>query len=161
MSSGTECTEESLTAKGLQPAQVLVCQSLGFLSIIFVCLFDELLGLSALIFRDQSYIVDLQGFTLKMLLILCVWLLVSGTTRRTMAQAQHLAKFMKVCAWCHRIEHHGRWMPIEKFLTLGSERKTSHGICQECLERARADVAKSSPACAPVAEAVPCPAPQH
>lgn len=153
MSLSEKNLEEVSTVKGLQPTAVLICQSLGFLSIIFVCLFDELLGLSALIFRDQSYIVDLQGFTLKMLLILCVWLLVSGTTRRIMTRAQHLAKFMKVCAWCHRIEHQGQWMPIEKFLTLGSARKTSHGICHDCLEKAQVNAVEVVPA------AVPCPAP--
>ena len=131
---------------GVRPAKVLVCQSAGFLAIIFVCLFDELLGLSALVFGNQSYIVDLRDFALKMLLILCVWLLVSGSTRRILAQAQHLAKFMKVCAWCRRIQHEGHWMPLEKFLSLGTDKPTSHGICEECLRKAHADLKDGTPA---------------
>lgn len=125
----------------MPPAKVLLCQSIGFLAIILVCLFDELLGLTSLIFGDHSYIVDFRAFTLKMLLILCVWLLVSGSTRRILAQAQHLAKFMKVCAWCRRIEHEGQWIPLEKFLRLRFDKATSHSICEDCLRKAQADMA--------------------
>ncbi len=47
----------------------MLCQSIGFLAIILVCLLDEVLGLTSLIFGDHSYILDLRDFCLKMLLI--------------------------------------------------------------------------------------------
>lgn len=131
---------------GVRPYKVLLCQSIGFLVIIVVCLFDELLGLSSLVLGDHSYIVDLRSSTLKMLLILGVWLLVSGSTRRILAEARHLAEFMKVCAWCRRIEHEGHWMPIEKFVRLGFDKRTSHGICEDCLRKAQTDIAHAGAA---------------
>ena len=93
---------------GVRPTKILLCQSVRFLAIIVVCLFDELLGLSALVLGGNSYIVDFRNFTLKLLLILCVWLLVSGSTRRALTQAEHLEKSMRLCAWCRRIEHEGQ-----------------------------------------------------
>lgn len=132
--------EKSFSHAGLRPTKILVCQSAGFLAIILVCLFDELLGLSSLVLGDHSYIVDLKDFTVKMLLIMCVWLLVSGSTRRILDHAQHLAKFMKVCAWCRRIEHEGRWMPLEAFFRTSLAKPTSHGICEECLRKAKTQI---------------------
>ena len=123
----------------VRPAKVLLCQSAGFLAIIAVCLFDELVRLSSLLFGEGSYLVDFRESALKMLLILCVWLLVGGSTRRILARAQQLEQFMKVCAWCHRIEHDGRWMPLEDFLKFGLDRPTSHGICHDCLHHAKAN----------------------
>ena len=132
--------ETFASSNAVQPGKIIMCQSIGFLAIIIVCLLDESLGLSSLVMGDHAYIIDFRGFTLKMLLILCVWLLVSNSTRRIMDQAQHLATFMKVCAWCRRIQFQGRWMPLEKFFKLGFNKTTSHGICADCLLKARAEI---------------------
>jgi len=139
----------------LQPAKVLLCQSIGFLAIIFVCLFDELLGLSVLIFGNHSCIVDLRDFTLKMLLILCVWLLVSGSTRRILDQTHHLSRFMKVCAWCRRIQYEGCWMPLEKFLRIGFDKPTSHAICEDCFQKAQVEIQAAKQSNAQVVKAEP------
>jgi len=131
---------------GLRPAKVLLCQSLGFLALIAVCLFDERVGLASLVFGNSLYVVDYRESALKMLLILCTWLLVGGSTRRILAEAQHLAGFMRVCAWCHRIEHKGHWMRLEEFLKTGFDTPTSHGICLECLERTKAEIERAKQA---------------
>jgi hypothetical protein len=125
----------------LRPTKVLLHQSIGFLAIIAVCFFDELVRLSSLIFGEDSCLVEFRESALKMLLILCVWLLVGGSTRRILAQAQHLARFMKVCAWCRRIENNGRWMPLEEFLKFSLDAPTSHGICRDCLEKTQRNLA--------------------
>jgi hypothetical protein len=116
-----------------RPSKVVIYQSIGFLSIIGVCLFDELVGLSALILGNQSVISDFRQSILKVLLIFGVWLLVAGSTRRVLEHMRYLEAFMKVCAWCRRIEHKGRWMPMEEFFETGFDTPTSHGICRECL----------------------------
>src|ERR1041384_8214280 len=101
-----------------RPSKVFVYQSIGFLAIIAVCMLDEVVGLTTLVLGDQTYISDFRETILKMLLILGVWLVVAGSTRRVLARLQYLEGFMKVCAWCHRIEHQGRWMPFEEFLNM-------------------------------------------
>jgi len=37
------------------------------------------------------------------------------------------------CAWCGRYRVGGRWFVVEP-KPLGLENKTSHGICEECVE---------------------------
>jgi hypothetical protein len=124
--------------KETRSAKVLVYQSIGFLAIISVCLFDEIVGLSALILGNQSVISNYRGTILKMLLILGVWLLVSVSTGRILAHMRYLEGLAKVCAWCRRIEHKGHWIGLEEFFQQGFDTPTTHGICHECLGKTTA-----------------------
>jgi hypothetical protein len=73
-----------------------------------------------------------------MLLILAVWLLVNGATRRVLDRIRYLENFTKVCAWCRRVDFEGHWLPLEDFLKTGFDSTTSHGICKDCLEQKKA-----------------------
>ncbi len=129
--------------KEKKPSQVLWVQSAGFLAVIAVCMIDELTGLTALIMGNQPYITDFKSTILKALLILAVWLLVTGSTRRLLERTQYLESFMRVCAWCRRIEHKGQFMSLEEFFQQVFDTPTSHGICQECLEKTKAAIERS------------------
>lgn len=118
--------------------RIFLYQSVGFLAIIALSWLDEVLGLSTLIFGNHPYLPELHVSTLVMLFTLGVWLLVARATRRALERLRYLEGFMIVCAWCRRIEYHGRWMPLEEFLQQGFDTPTSHGICRECLDREKA-----------------------
>jgi hypothetical protein len=118
--------------------KILLYQSVGFLAIIALSWLDEWLGLSSLIFGNQSYLPEFHVTALEMLFALVVWLLVTTSTRRVLDRMRYLEKFMKLCAWCHRVEYHGRWIRIEEFLEQGFDTPTTHGICHECLELQKA-----------------------
>jgi hypothetical protein len=117
--------------------RIFCYQSIGFIAIIAVCMLDELIGLSTLVLGDQNYIIDFRESITKALIIFVVWFLVVGSTGRLLAQMRYLEKFTRVCSWCRRVEHKGNWMAFEQFLKLRLDTSTSHGICQECLKRAR------------------------
>lgn len=118
--------------------RIFLYQSIGFLAIIALAWLDEVLGLSTLIFGNHPYLPELHVSILVMLFTLAVWLLVARATRRALERLRYLEGFMIVCAWCRRIEYHGRWMPLEEFLQQGFDTPTSHGICRECLDREKA-----------------------
>ena len=96
---------------------------------------DELIKLPSLIFSGHPFAFMFQRSTLNMLLVLAVWLLVSASTRRILERVRYLEKFMRVCAWCRKIDYKGEWMPLEEFMRQGFDTPTTHGICPECLER--------------------------
>ena len=126
-----------------KPGTVLLYQSMGFLALIALCWLDELVGLRSLVLDNHPFISDFRESTLEMLLILGVWLIVAGSTRRLLARVRHLEGFMKVCAWCRRIEYHDTWMPLEKFLEQGFDTPTSHGICADCAEKTKAAIERA------------------
>jgi hypothetical protein len=114
-------------------SKILLYQSVGFLSILGLSWLDSWLGLSDLVFGQHTYIPEFRASILGMLFIFAVWLLVASSTRRILDRVRYLEGFLKVCAWCRRIDHKGRWMPLEDFMQEGFDTPTSHGICEDCL----------------------------
>ena len=115
--------------------KVLLYQGVGFLVIIALTWLDELTALPALIFGDHPFIFDFRESALKMLLVLAVWFLLIGSTRRVMSHVRYLEGFMRVCAWCRRIDFKGGWISLEDFLQKGFDTPTTHGICPTCLDK--------------------------
>jgi len=115
--------------------KVLSFQSFGFLAIIALCWLNSLLGLPSLVLEGHLGVSDFESPLLQMLLILTVWLLVNSSTRRSLERLKHLESFMRICAWCHRINHNGAWKTPEKYFAEGFETTATHGICHECLKR--------------------------
>ena len=118
--------------------RILYYQSFGFLAIIALSWIDESLGLSKLVLGNQSYLPEFHESVIEMLLILGVWLLVSTSTRRVLEHVQRMEHYMRVCAWCRRIKHEGRWVQLEELLEQGFDMPTSHDICHDCLEKQKA-----------------------
>ena len=115
-------------------SKVTLYQSIGFLVIIALSWFVEITGLRELVLGSHPYISDFKESTLEMVLVLGVWLLVAGSTRRLQAHVSHLEGFMRVCAWCHHICHNGKWMPLKEFVRMSFDTPTTHGICPKCLK---------------------------
>jgi hypothetical protein len=114
--------------------KILLYQSLGFLTIICLIGLGEAFNLAALVFKDHP-VLGFHTTILAMLFTLVVWFFVTRSTRRVLDRIRYLEGFLKVCAWCHQIDHKGAWMPIEEFLRRGFDTPTSHGICPECLKK--------------------------
>lgn len=126
-----------------QLSKIEVYQNLGFLGIIGLCFLDDLLQLPSLIFSGNPFAFVYRRSTLDMLLVLAVWFLVSRSTRRILDRVHYLEKFMRVCAWCRRINFKDEWMPLEEFMRQSFDTPTTHGICKECLGRQKVLIDKA------------------
>ncbi len=126
-----------------QLTRIVIYQNFGFLGIIALCFLDELIKLPSLIFSDHPFAFVYRRTTLEMLLVLAVWFVVSNSTRRVLESVQYLEKFMRVCAWCRRINYQGEWMRLEEFMKQGFDTPTTHGMCSECLQLQRAAAEKA------------------
>ena len=132
--------------KNSQLTRIVLYQHLGFLGILAICYLDDLLQLPALIFSDHPFAVVYRQSTLNMLLVLAVWFLVNTSTRRILDRVRYLEKFMRVCAWCRRINFKGEWMPLEEFMRQSFDTPTTHGICTECFHAQQAAIEKAKQA---------------
>ena len=121
--------------KNLNLTRIVTYQNLGFLAVILLCYLDELLKLPSLIFSGHPFAFMYRRSTLEMLLFLAIWLLMSKSTRRLLERVRHLEGFLRVCAWCRRIDCKGEWMRLEDFMQQGFDTPTTHGICPQCLEK--------------------------
>ncbi|MGN6552960.1 MAG: hypothetical protein ACTHLW_04485 [Verrucomicrobiota bacterium] len=128
------------------PPKILRYQSLGFLAIIGLCWLDDHFGLSALVLGDHPFVSRFHPSIVSILFVFAIWFLVMRSTRRVLERVKYLEAFLKVCAWCRRIDHQGHWMPLEDFMQQGFDTPTSHGICEDCLaqQKAAAERAKQA-----------------
>ena len=129
-----------MTKNNSQLTRIVIYQHLGFLGIMIICYLNELLKSPTLVFSDHPFAFVFQRSTLNILLVLAVWFLVSMSTRRVLERIQYLEKFMRLCAWCRKINFKGEWMPLEEFMRQGFDTPTTHGICPCCLENQKATI---------------------
>lgn len=60
---------------------------------------------------------------------------------RALEAVKTLEGLFPICAWCRRIrDDQGYWNQIEEYLAKQKGARVSHGICPECMEKARAEV---------------------
>ena len=129
-----------LVQKQVPLSSVLRVQSVGFLVIIGFSWFNEFTDLRSLIFGNHPYISDFRESALEMLLVLAVWFLVVGATRRVVQRVHYLEGFPRVCAWCHHISFKSRWVRLEEFLKREFDTPTTHGICPSCAQKQKAAI---------------------
>jgi len=119
----------------MQFRRVLLYQSAGFIALVALSWFDEVLGLRSLIFGNNPYISDFRESTLEMLFVFAIWFIVAGTTRRLHERISQLEKHLRVCAWCHRVGLEGKWVRWEELIARKFETHATHGICEDCFKR--------------------------
>ena len=55
-------------------------------------------------------------------------------------QVRTLTGLLPICAWCKKIrDEEGRWQQLERYISLHSDAKFTHGLCEECERRLEAD----------------------
>ncbi|MDQ2867966.1 MAG: hypothetical protein M3R59_06080 [Verrucomicrobiota bacterium] len=63
---------------------------------------------------------------------IAIWIPLRLITQRLLTRLHHYEKFLRMCAWCRRLDRDGTWLPIEKYFAQGFDVRTSHSICPEC-----------------------------
>ena len=111
---------------------VLWYEIAAFSLLIAVSWVDELLGVPARLFGGIHH-PNVPEACLETIVILSVGIPIVIRTRRVVARLFYLEGFLRVCAWCQKVEHGGSWMPIAEFFQQRFEARTSHGMCPECL----------------------------
>lgn len=115
---------------------ILLFEILGFSAIIILSWMDELFNLPDIIFgMDNAGIHYWHEAILETVIIVAVAVPVIAMTAVIARRLFYLEKFMRVCAWCRKIEVEGKWMSIEEFFAKGFDAQTSHGICPACAEK--------------------------
>ena len=118
---------------------VILAESIGFGLIILASWLDELVSLPQRLFGGTAGGRNLReaAFETAVVLLVAIPTLIfsSGVTRRLF----RLEGFLRLCAWCRRIETGGKWVSLEEFFGRHFDAATSHGICPECATRVRAE----------------------
>lgn len=114
---------------------IFYIELLGFLALLFISWLDE----GVLIPRHLLGSWFEQGTwheaILESFAIFLVGLLVIAYSQSVLKRLHYLENFLRVCAWCRKLDLDGKWVPMEEFLKSKGDIECSHGICQECAEK--------------------------
>jgi len=113
---------------------ILRREAMGFALLIVSVWAAEFLRLPHLLFDEPAEISWTRAL-LRSTIILLIWGGVYLTTRQLVKRLHELEEFLRLCSWCRRIEHEGKWLTIEEFFGSQLTTTTSHGICPECAEK--------------------------
>jgi hypothetical protein len=69
---------------------------------------------------------------LRTVVIVCVWAVVHIATHRLLKRLHHLEEYLRVCAWCRKMDHQGKWVTMEDYFQSAFATQASHGVCPEC-----------------------------
>ena len=106
-------------------------EGFGFGAIILLGWLAEVLGMPHLLFAEADT-YNWSRPIIRTAVVLCVWALVHVATRRLLKRLYHLEEYLRICAWCRKLNHEGKWMTMENYFGSAYATKTSHGVCPEC-----------------------------
>ena len=117
---------------------MLWCQSAGFVLLIVLSWTNEWQGVSQALFGGGPHTRDWRDSALQTLIIIYVWAIVWGLSKRMADRLHYLGTFLRLCAWCRKVGQRGRWMQVEEYF---ADRKARDVIAAKPKEPA-ADTAR-------------------
>lgn len=116
-----------------QASRILLYEGVGFFLIIVLSWLNELSDLASLVGASQ-YVPNWRESALETLIVLLAAIPVMILTKRLGSRLHYLEGFLRVCAWCKKLEHNGEWIPLEKFFETKFQTETSQGMCLVCMD---------------------------
>ncbi len=119
---------------------VLLCETAGFLAIVALSWLDELIGLPYLLYGGAPHHPDFRESAMESVVVMVVAIPILVLSRRLLSRLFYLEKFLKVCAWCKRVDTGDRWIPMDRYFEVGFSQRTTHGMCPECFEKVKSEI---------------------
>lgn len=121
-----------MSTSGISGTFILRAQTAGFFALIVSTWLVEILGIPHLFFGETAQFLWTRVLA-RTAGIAIIWLFVHLTTRRLLRRLHELEKFLRICSWCRRVGHQGRWLTLEEYFDSRFATGTSHGICPDCV----------------------------
>jgi len=122
-------------------SRILWYEVIGSLAIILFSGINEFTDLPRFTGGVQ-YVPNWRESALETLIVLLAATPVVILTKRLVSRLHHLEGFLRVCAWCKKLEHNGEWIPLEEFFERKFQTETSHGMCLACMGEMKAKMQK-------------------
>lgn len=119
------------------PSRILVYQAAGFTAILAITWLNEFLGLPERYLGVGPQYHEWAEGAVETAAILLIAIPILLLTRRLVSRLFYLERFLKVCAWCRKINDAERWLSMEDYLSAEFHLTTSHGMCPDCFEKAK------------------------
>ena len=113
---------------------ILWIESFGFSLLIALSRLTEAARLPHVIY-GEAFTVNYNRAMIRSLVILLVWSWVHKATKRLLKRLHYLEEFLRICSWCRRVDHEGKWLELEMYFSSKFDTTTTHGMCPDCLQK--------------------------
>ncbi len=113
---------------------LLAYEAIGFAIVIFIVWAVEIFDLPHFMFGFRETAVNWPESITETFFVLLLGIFVIFETRRCLKRIKRLESFMRVCAFCKRVQVGNKWVPIEQYIHEHFETEFSHGLCSQCME---------------------------
>ncbi len=124
---------------------ILSLQLLGFGGVLLIIWLNEYIDIPFRYFGAQHTPPRPQEFWFETFAILLLGIAVVTATLWIFRRLRLLEDFIRVCAWCRKVEVANEWVSFEDYMKAQHDVKSTHGICPECranaLKRPATDLA--------------------
>ena len=110
---------------------ILWIEGFGFGLMLLFTWLTEILHVPQTLFAEP-WVTNWSRPLLRTLIISAVWAAVHIATRQLLKRLHHLEEYLRICAWCRKMDHSGHWVTMEEYFQSAFATHASHGVCPDC-----------------------------
>lgn len=134
-----EAEEQKIISEG-KSTSILLVETIAFSLLIIMSWLTEILRIPHLLY-GEDFIPDWRRAALRSVVISVIWLWVFLATKKMLKRLHYLEEFVRVCGWCRKVGHADKWIDMEKYFNSKFDIKMSHGMCPDCLQKKKEEIA--------------------
>jgi hypothetical protein len=119
--------------------KALIWHAVGFITLLVLTWCDAFFDLLHHILGHPVQAANIEEVEIKTVVIVLLWIGSAYKLYQIVSRLSYLEKFLHVCSWCRRIQHHDAWLSLEEHFQRDTGAEVSHGICPECATRFQKD----------------------
>ena len=117
---------------------ILSLELLGFGGVLLLIWLDEYVDVPFRYLGALKTPLRPQEYWFETCAVLLLGTFIVAATLWVFRRLRSLEDFMRVCAWCRRVNSDDEWLSFEDYMKSEHDVRSTHGICPEC----RASAAK-------------------
>jgi len=111
---------------------ILFLELLGFGGVFLLIWLDEYVDVPSRYFGALKTPPRPQEYWFETCAVLLLGTCIVVATLWVFRRLRFLEDFIRVCAWCRKVEVADQWVTFEDYMKLQHDVKSTHGICPEC-----------------------------
>ncbi len=111
---------------------ILLLELLGFGGVLLLIWLDEFVDIPFRYLGALPTPARPQEYWFESVAVLLLAIAIVSATLWIFRRLRLLEDFIRVCAWCRKVEVADQWVSFEDYMKLQHEVKSTHGICPEC-----------------------------
>ncbi|MFH1874494.1 MAG: hypothetical protein ABH859_04835 [Pseudomonadota bacterium] len=116
-------------------SRVIVYEVIGFLAVIVLLFVNEIFDMPNRLFGAEPTPFNIRESLAEAWLVLVLGCFIIYQSWLSLKRIKYLEGFIRVCAYCKKINLDEKWIPFEMYLNDTSKLQFTHGICDECTKK--------------------------